>query len=235
MKPSRQPCPQKTRFWATSTEMSRTSRQRGRLWCGMVASALGATATLIGCAQFTVVTTTPVPTAATIVLPPLGFSHLYGNNALAAHDGFQMERQLFAQEIYWEVAITVGPVSAGNVSLGDPAAMTAARLAVTSVQLKVAAEDRGTITGVLAYNGHAGQESYAEALLDHVRQIGYRNVTTASVDVYFTEADHHATLTWTTQSGYSYAVFDGDLKGSSEVPDPGQTPLPDPLPVPAVH
>ena len=176
------------------------------------------------------VAATPAPSASTLALPPIGFNHRYGNNPVAAHDGFTLERAFFAQQAYWEVAIHTDPVQAGYVALGNTAAVTAARHAATSLVLVIATEDRRTITGLLAAGSRPAQAAYVEAIVDRLRAAGYDRLTKAQVLVFFTESDEHALLTWSPAAGYAYTVYDSDLKGTSIVPGPGQTPLPSPPP-----
>ncbi len=176
----------------------------------------------------TIVTTTPIPSAATLALPPLGFNHRYGNNPLAAKDGFTLERALFAQQVYWEVALRTDPMQAGFVDLADRKAVAAARRAVTSLTVVIATEARFTIRGLLAYGGDQGQEMYCEQLLRRLRATGYDGITSARVLVFFTEADEHAQLSWSLSAGYSFAVYDGDLSATGFTPAPGETPLPAP-------
>ena len=183
---------------------------------------------LSACADFTVVVSTPAPSAATLALPPIGYNHRYGNNPVAARDGFAMERALYSQAVYWEVVIHTDPASAGNIDLTKPAALTRARHAVTSVLLVVATEIRSTITGLLAYGSHPAQELYAESLLDRVRAFGYDSFTKAQVLIFFTEADEHAALGWTETGGYTFTVYDNDLRGTNFGSTPAQTPLPAP-------
>jgi hypothetical protein len=193
-----------------------------------LALALLACGPLTGCADFTLVVATPAPSASSVALPPIGYNHRYGNDPVAAQDGFTLERAMFAQMVYWEVAIHTDPASAGYVDLGRPAAVTRARHLVTSILLVVATEVRGTITGLLAYRTHAGQEMYAESLLNRVRAFGYDSLTKAQVLIFFTESDEHASLSWTAGGGYTYAVYDDDLQGSNIAATPSQTPLPTP-------
>jgi len=192
------------------------------------AAVLLASVLLPACADFTVVVSTPVPSAATLALPPIGFNHRYGNNPVAARDGFAMERALYSQAVYWEVAIHTDPASAGNVDMTKPAVVMRARHAVTSVLLVVATEVRGTITGLLAFGSHEGQERYAESLLNRVRAFGYDSLTKAQVLIFFTESDEHAALSWSTLGGYTLTVYDNDLKGTNLGSTAAQTPLPAP-------
>ena len=194
----------------------------------LLLTALLACAGLAGCADFTVVAATPGPTPSTLALPPIGYNHRYGNNPVAAHDGFALERAFFAQQAYWEVAIHTDPVQAGYVPLSNTGAVTAARHAATSVILVIATEDRRTITGLLATGSRQAQAAYVESLVDRVRALGYDHFSKAQVLVFFTESDEHAQLTWSQSAGYAYTVYDNDLKGTSIVPAPGQTPLPAP-------
>lgn len=186
-------------------------------------------ALLSGCAELTIVAASPTPNQqATPSLPPIGFNHRYGNDPMASKDGFTLERSMFASRVFWEVAIRTDPAIAGYVDLTKPAAFAAARHKVTSVLVVIATEDRATITGLLAYGSHAGQERYCEALLNAVRAMGYDAFTKAQVLVFFTEADEHAQLSWTAKAGYTYAVYDNDLQGTGITARPGQTPLPAP-------
>ena len=202
----------------------RSARHRARL----AALWVGAGAALAGCADFTVVAATPVPTAATLALPPIGYNHRYGNNPVAAHDGFAFERLLFTQKAYWEVALQSNPVKAGYVQLGDAKAVSAARHATTDLTLVIATEDIHTITGLLATGTDAAQQQYVVSLVDHVRALGYDDLQTVKVLVFFTESDEHSVLTWTAGGGYTYKVNDGDLRGTQITPAPSQTPLPAP-------
>jgi hypothetical protein len=141
-----------------------------------------------------------------------------------------MERQLFSQMVYWEVAIHTDPVKSGFIKVGDPAAEKAARHEVTNLLMVVATELRGVIEGMLAFHTHADQRAYCAALLDHLRQVGYDSFTTATVLVFFTESDEHAKMTWKASTGYTFVVNDNDLAGTGLSPGPAQTPLPSPLP-----
>ena len=173
---------------------------------------------------------TPAPSSSGFVPPPTGFNHRFGNTPLSAKDGFALERSVYAQHEYWEVAIRIDPEQEGYVKLSDARAVRAARHAVTSILLVVATEDRYTIVGLLAWPGanDSGQEQYAEDLLSELRGYGYDNLQKAQVLIYFTEADQHAALNWTPAAGYSFKVFDGDLKGTTLRPLPQTTPLPAP-------
>ena len=217
MSSSRQRCRPKTRSSLTSSLSPR-----------LALTALLACAALSGCADFTVVAATASPAPTSLALPPIGYNHRYGNNPVAAHDGFTFERAFFAGQTYWEVAIHTDPVQAGYVSLSNTAAVSAARHAATGVILVLATEDRRTITGLLAAGSHQAQAAYFETILDRLRALGYDHFTKAQVLVFFTEADEHAQLTWSPAAGYAYTVYDNDLKGTSLVPGPSQTPLPSP-------
>jgi hypothetical protein len=184
--------------------------------------------TLSGCAELTIVVTTPIPTPATLGLPPIGYNHRFGNSPVAAKDGFAMERSLFADRAYWEIAIQANPIKAGFVDLSKPATVAAARHATTSLLLVMATEDRATISGLLAYRSHDAQAKYCEALLDRLRAVGYDAFTSAQVYVFFTESDQHAKLTWSPKDGYKFVVYDNDLVHSGLNPTPTQTPLPAP-------
>lgn len=177
-----------------------------------------------GCGDYHVVSA-PKTVAGSVTLPPIGFNHLYGENPVAARDASVMERQLFAANVYWEVYVYTEPVQAGFVKLGDPAAVSAARQKVTSLLLVVATEDRTTIQRYLAASGKAGQEKYAEELLQAMRGFGYGNITSAEVRVYFSERFEYSSLMWTQAHGYSYNVL---LKGFDFGSSPGVTPLPVP-------
>jgi hypothetical protein len=183
---------------------------------------------LPGCAELTIVVTTPVPTPATLGLPPIGYNHRFGNSPVSAKDGFAMERSLFADRAYWEIAIQANPIKAGFVDLAKPATVAAARHAMTSLLLVMATEDRATISGLLAYRSHDAQAKYCEVLLDRLRAIGYDAFTSAQIYVFFTESDQHAKLTWSPKDGYKFVVFDNDLVHTGLNPGPSQTPLPVP-------
>ena len=191
--------------------------------------ALCACAVLSSCDDFAIVAVTSTPNIAALPsLPPIGFNHRYGNSPVAASDGFQLERQLFAQHQFWEVAIRSDPETSGYVKLANKAAVTAARHAATGILMVIATEDRNTIEGLLAYRPDSRQEQYCAALLDRVRADGYDAITSGQVLVFFTEADQHAKFTWSKKSGSRFQVFDNDLRGTSLIPGPDVTPLPMP-------
>ncbi|MBV8301668.1 MAG: hypothetical protein JOY68_07075 [Candidatus Dormibacteraeota bacterium] len=184
---------------------------------------------LSGCADFTVVAATPTPGPGSFVPPPTGFNHRFGNTPLSSKDGFALERALYGQEVFWEVAVRIEPLKPGYVQLSDGPAVAAARGQVTSILLVIATEDRLTITGLLASKGgDAGQKRYAEQLLDVLHVMGYTNLQSATVLIYFTEADEHARLDWNRSTGYTFSVYDNDLRGSNLTPKPATTPLPAP-------
>src|SRR3984893_17716912 len=220
--------PQRSRQRIKSSSTS-TDRRRARwLPCLRLTTAAMLFLALSGCAELTISETTPVPTAATLGLPPIGYNHRFGNSPLAAKDGFAMERSLFADHSFWEIAIQANPIKAGFIDLAKPATVAAARHAIKSVLLVMATEDRATISGLLAYRSHDAQAKYCEALLDRLRAIGYDAFTSAQVNVFFTEADQHAQLTWSTKDGYKFAWYDTDLVHTGLNPTPTQTPLPVP-------
>jgi hypothetical protein len=163
-------------------------------------------------------------------LPPVGFSHVYGNSPLASQDGLNYERGLFGLETYWEIEIVAQPARAGFVSLGNRQAVARARHAMRSLSLVVATEIPPTITGVLAFGSDAGQEVYSEELLDYLHKLGYNDLQSASVRIYFTEFSMHSRLTWTGKSGYKFHVFsDNGPPGTTYSRVPGQKPLPNPV------
>ena len=172
------------------------------------------------------VTPAPSPPAAA-TLPPFGYNHRYGNNPVAAADGFRLERQLIARGEYWEVAISTEPAAAGLVDHPDAAAVAAARAGARQATMIIATEIPSTIRALLA-GGHAGQQAYCAGLLDQLRGIGYTGLQSARVEVYFTERDHHAELTWTPAGGTTYTVLDNDLGGDLSRLPGGTTPFPGP-------
>jgi hypothetical protein len=191
--------------------------------------ALGLCCTLAACSDFTLVAVTATPNLAALPsLPPIGFNHRYGNTPVGSADAFKLERALYAEHVYWEVAIRTDPVLAGYVPLNDKKKVQAARHRATDLYIVIATEDAHTIEGMLAFPSHAGQQGYCTALLDAIRADGYDAITKAYVLVFFTESDQHAKLTWTSKSGYSFAVFDKDLVGTALAPKPAMTPLPSP-------
>ena len=196
----------------------------------LVLAALLASVLLAGCADFTIVDVTPEPSSSSLALPPIGYNHRYGNNPVAARDGYDLERKLFTVKVYWEVAIHTDPVQSGYVQLNDAANISRARHAATGLILVIATEDRRTIVGLLASGSDAKQEAYAQAMLDRVRAYGYDSIKKAQVLVFFTESDEHAQLTWSPSAGYAYTVNDNDLRATSITPSPSQTPLPPPPP-----
>lgn len=139
-----------------------------------------------------------------------------------------LERSLFSAGEFWEVAVGTDPQLAGFVDRSNPAAVAAARARVTTMRVSLATERLNTIQGMLAYPQNSGQEAYCIAVLDHLRGLGYTGLTKVTLYVFFTEADLHATLSWTRAGGYSFKVFDNDLRGNSFRPGPTSTPLPSP-------
>jgi hypothetical protein len=185
--------------------------------------------TLSGCGDFVVVDPTPTPAPAGPTLPPIGFNHRYGNSPVAAADGFDLERLLFSQQVFWEVGVRADPQVVGFVDRANAAAVAQARAKFTTLVISVATERLQTIRGMLAFPTDAAQEQYCIALLGHLRTLGYSNLTKATILVFFTEQDEHAVLDWTPAKGYKYTVNDSDLRGngitSSGAP---ATPLPAP-------
>jgi hypothetical protein len=193
--------------------------------------ALGAALTLAACDDFSLVAVTATPNLAALPsLPPIGFNHRFGNNPVASADAFKLERSLFSNRVFWEVAIRTDPIQAGYVSLANKQKVQAARHAATDLYLVIATEDRFTIEGMLAYRTDNDQERYCESLLGAIVKDGYDSITTGYVLVYFTESDQHAKLTWTKKGGYRFAVYDNDLRGTSLAPGPSATALPTPAP-----
>jgi hypothetical protein len=160
-------------------------------------------------------------------LPPFGYNHRYGNNPVAAADAFRLERQLIARGEYWELAISTEPAQAGTVDHPDAAALAAARTGARQATVIIATEIASTIRARLA-GGRAGQQAYCMALLDQVRALGYGGLETAKLEVYFTERDHHAELSWSASGGSTYTVLDGDLGGDLSKLPGGTTPFPAP-------
>ena len=193
-----------------------------------VAAALAAALLLAGCQEATIVRVTPAPSAAaTATLPPFGYNHRYGNNPVAAADGFRLERQLISRGEYWEVAVSTEPASAGQVDNPDPSTLAAARAGARRATLTIATEIVTTIRALLA-RGRAGQQAYCTGLVDQLRVLGYSGLGAATVDVYFTERDRHAELTWSASGASTYTVFDGDLGGDLSRLPGGTTPFPAP-------
>ncbi|MBV9101294.1 MAG: hypothetical protein JOZ46_01310 [Candidatus Dormibacteraeota bacterium] len=185
-------------------------------------------ASLAGCAELTIVEATPAPSSNAVTLPPIGFNHRYGNNPVSAKDGFNIERSLYATRQYWEFALRADPQIAGYVNLADPTAVARARHNTKTLLLVLATENGATITGLLAFRSDPGQEMYAEQLFNRVRALGYDNLTSGQMLIFFTEADNHAKLTWSPAKGFAYTVYDNDLRSSALTPGPTQTPLPPP-------
>jgi hypothetical protein len=184
---------------------------------------------MAGCADFTIVVSTPTPTVNTVQLPPIGFNHRYGNSPVAAADGFALERMLFATHAFWEVAIEADPQVAGYVDAARKSAVVAARHRMGHITLVLATELRVTIEGLLAFPDDAAQQRYSQALLDLVRADGYDSLDSAEVLVYFTESDQHSRLSWTARGGYSFKINDKNLVGTGLNPPPAPV---SPLPVP---
>jgi hypothetical protein len=111
------------------------------------------------------------------------------------------------------------------VPLKDKQKVMAARHKAKDLYLVLATEDPHTIQGMLAFPTHAEQQAYCVALLNAIIADGYDSITTAYVLMFFTEADQHSKLSWNKKSGYSFAVYDNDLRGTALAPGPSQTPL----------
>lgn len=201
-------------------------RLRSR-WRWLVVVALPAMM-LSACSDFVILAPTATPNAAVQTLPPIGFNHRYGNDPISAADGFALERSLFSLSEFWEVAVRTEPQLAGFVDRSDPRAVASARAKATNLTISVATERLNTIQGLLAFRQDAGQEQYCIAIVDHFRALGYTGLTAVTMFVYFTEADRHATLSWTRAGGYTFKVFDNDLRGNAFSPGPTATPLPSP-------
>jgi hypothetical protein len=184
--------------------------------------------TLTACTDFVIVAPTATPNAAAATLPPIGFNHRYGNDPISAADAFALERSLFSINEFWEVAVRSDPQMAGFVDRSDAKAVASARAKVTKLTVAVATERLNTIQGLLAYPQDSGQEQYCISIVDHFRVLGYTGLTTVIMFVYITEADRHATLSWTKAGGYTFQVFDNDLLGNAFRPGPTATPLPAP-------
>lgn len=176
-----------------------------------------------GCGDFTITKTPSLGSNSLLRLPPIGFNHVYGPNPLASRDAMSLERELFAEGAFWEVYLGPEPVQSGFVKLSDQRAVQAARLGVSSLIVTVATENINTIDGLLAFPGDPGPAKYAEKLLQNVQAIGYGNISSAQVHIYFSERYEYANLTWNKSSGYSFAVL---IKW--EAPPRGTAPLPSP-------
>jgi hypothetical protein len=183
---------------------------------------------LSGCSDYVIVRPTATPNVAVQSLPPIGFNHRYGNNPLAAADGFALERSLFSAGEFWEVGVRTDPQLAGFVDRSDAHAVAAARAKVTTLTIAVASERLGTIQGMLAFPKDSDQEQYCIEVVDHFRTLGYTGLTKVTMLVFFTEADQHASLNWTSAAGYTFKVYDNDLLGNSFRPGATTTPLPAP-------
>jgi hypothetical protein len=195
-------------------------RARGWLFAAVVAGAV-----VSGCQGATVTTVTPAPSAsAAAPAPPADFNHRYGNNAVAAADAFELQRKLAGRSEYWEVAISTEPAAAGQLAHPGATSLAAARAAARRATLTIATEVPATIRTLLA-GGRAGQQAYCTGLLDQLRGVGYTGLTSAAVEVYFTERDHHAELVWSPSGAATYTVFDNDLGGDPNQLPGGSTPF----------
>jgi hypothetical protein len=186
------------------------------------------TVSLSGCSDFVILHPTATPNLPVQSLPPIGFNHRYGNDPISAADGFAFERSLFSASQFWEVALHTEPQIAGFVDKSNARAVAAARAKVTLMNIALATERLNTIQGMLAYPLDSGQEQYCIAVVDHFRALGYTGLTKVTVFVFFTEADQHAVLNWTSAAGYTFKVYDNDLQGNAFRPGPTATPLPAP-------
>ena len=125
------------------------------------------------------------------------------------------------------MSISTEPVRAGQVDNPDAAALAAARAAARQAHLVIATEIASTIKALLA-GGRAGQQAYCVGLIDQVRALGYSGLQTATVEVYFSERDRHAELTWSASGATTSTVFDNDLGGHPSLLPGGTTPFPVP-------
>ena len=183
---------------------------------------------LAGCQQATIVPVTPAASPTAVATPPsAAYNPRYGNSPVAAADGLRLQRQLTSRGEYWEVSISTEPVRAGQVDNPDAAALAAARAAARQAHLVIATEIASTIKALLA-GGRAGQQAYCVGLIDQVRALGYSGLQTATVEVYFSERDRHAELTWSASGATTYTVFDNDLGGHPSLLPGGTTPFPAP-------
>ena len=180
---------------------------------------------LAGCQQATVVTVTHEPSPAAATASP--YNSRYGNSPVAAADGLRLERQLRSRGEYWEVSVSTEPVSAGQVEHPDASALAAARATATSATVVIATEIGTTIRAMLA-GGRSGQQAYCLGLIDQVRAFGYSGLRTATVEVYFSERDRHAELTWSASGAPTFTVFDNDLQGFPSLQPGATTPFPAP-------
>jgi hypothetical protein len=195
---------------------------------GIRAAAVALAATLLtGCSEFVIVVPTPTPEPLPS-LPPIGFNHRYGNNPVASADGLAYERMLYASQVFWEVGLRTDPQLAGFVDRSDPNAVTTARSNARTLLVSLATERLATIRGMLALPSDEAQKTYCVSVVDHLRGLGYTNLTKVTVLMFFTEQDEHAQLTWTPQAGYVFRIFDNNLKGNAIGTAPGVTPLPAP-------
>jgi hypothetical protein len=183
---------------------------------------------LAGCSDYIILqpTATPAPVQS---LPPIGFNHRYGNDPLSAADGFTVERTLFSKSEFWEVGVAIQPDLVGYVDRTNPAAVARARAKITQINLAIATERINTIKGMIAFPDHSGQEQYCIEVVDLFRALGYTALTKVTMIVFFTESDQHAQLTWSPKAGYTFRVFDNDLRGTSiNAGSAALTPLPAP-------
>ena len=162
-------------------------------------------------------------------LPPIGFNHRFGNNPVAAADGFALERSLFAKQDYWEVGLRADPVAAGYVDETDQKAAQAARGKFTSLVMIIASESLPTLRRLVAA-GDQGQQAYCVGLVDQLRAKGYTGLIDVSLIVFFGESDRHAQLTWSPLAGYKYSIYDNNLNGALTKPIPTATPFATPPP-----
>ena len=183
---------------------------------------------LSACSDFVILHPTATPNVAVQSLPPIGFNHRYGNGPLAAADGFDLERSLFSAGEFWEVGLRTDPQLAGFVDRSDAHAVASARARVTTLTIALATERLNTIQGMLAFPKDSDQEQYCIGVVKHFRMLGYTGLTKVTMFVFFTEADQHASLNWTSAAGYTFRVYDNDLLGNAFRPGPTSTPLPAP-------
>lgn len=201
--------------------MRRAPRCRAVALGAVVALAL----VLSGCDEASVQHPSATPTpSAVATLPPIGFNHRFGTNPVAAADAFTLERTLFAQRSFWEVAMSTSPQQAGYVTMSDLSAVGTARSKATSLVFTIATEYSGLIHDFIA-NGDDYQRQYCIGLLDKVRALGYGSLEKVTMYIFFTEQDEHAMLSWTPADGYSFKVLDNDLRGTRINPSPSSTPF----------
>jgi hypothetical protein len=177
--------------------MSPLSIARRLRRAALAAALLGVTMALAGCEQVAIITSAPVQAS---------YDTHRGNNPVAANDARLLQQALTQAGQLWTLRFDTEPASAESVAVDSQQAVVGARGKVTKLVLTLTATAQSTLDGFSA-RGAAGEQNYTEALLRTIAGAGYIHITSARVEVYY-KASHHATLTYSQATGFTYKLLD---------------------------